>query len=327
MKIKIGILTAVGVLLLFIGMIASIHIGAKNIPLNEVYRAIVLPDDSINAQLVREVRLPRMLCAVLTGGMLALTGTMMQGVMRNPIAEPSVLGVTQGASLAVAISAVSPVISGVYSNFFMALIGAFISGILILLSTMQRASNQSISRILLAGTAMSTFFLSLASVVALLGNRSQELAFWIAGGFRQAGWTQVFFLLIIGGFFSIASLLLSGKINLICLGDEAATGLGISPEKIKLFTILYLIPICGVCVATAGNIGFIGLFIPHIIRKVIGNDYRTLMPLSFLYGSIILVFADIAARTISAPYELPVGLFTACIGVPVFLLLVRKEKR
>lgn len=327
MKIRIGILTAVGVLLLFIGMIASIHIGAKNIPFNEVYHAIVQPDDSINAQLVRDIRLPRMLCAVLTGGMLALTGTMMQGVMRNPIAEPSVLGVTQGASLAVAISAVSPIISSVYSNFFMALIGAFISGILILLFTMQRASNQSISRILLAGTAMSTFFLSLASVVALLGNRSQELAFWIAGGLRQAGWIQVFFLLIIGGFFSIAALLLSGKINLISLGDEAATGLGISPEKIKLYTILYLIPICGVCVATAGNIGFIGLFIPHIIRKLIGNDYRKLMPLSFLYGSIILVFSDIAARIISAPYELPVGLFTACIGVPVFLLLVRKEKK
>src|SRR5699024_12564565 len=98
MKIRIGILTAVGVLLLFIGMIDSIHIEAKNIPLNEVYQAIVQPDDSINAQLVRDVRLPRMLCAVLTGGMLALTGTMMQGVMRNPIAEPSVLGMTQGAS-------------------------------------------------------------------------------------------------------------------------------------------------------------------------------------------------------------------------------------
>ena len=191
MKIRIGILTAFGVLLLFIGMIASIHIGAKNIPLNEVYQAIVQPDDSIHAQLVRDVRLPRMLCAVLTGGMLALTGTMMQGVMRNPIAEPSVLGMTQGASLAVAISAVSPVIST--GNFFMALIGAFISGILILLFTMQRASNQSISRILLAGTAMSTFFLSLASVAALLGNRSQELAFWIAGGLRQASWIQVFF--------------------------------------------------------------------------------------------------------------------------------------
>lgn len=327
MKRKTIFLTAAGALLLFMGMILSVHIGSKNIPVREIYEALLGERDSINAQLVIDVRLPRMLCAVLTGGMLALTGTMMQGVLRNPIAEPSIMGVTQGATLAVAVSAVTPVISGMYGGFFMALLGAFISGVLILLFTMHRAGNQSISRILLAGTALSTFFLSLASVVALLGNRSQELAFWVAGGLRQAGWMQVIFLLAIGGIFSVLSLMLSGKINLISLGDEAASGLGVSPEKVKLRTVLYLIPICGVCVAAAGNIGFIGLFVPHIMRKLVGNDYRVLMPLSFLYGSIILVAADIAARTVSAPYELPVGLFTACIGVPVFLILVRKEKK
>ena len=133
-------------------------------------------------------------------------------------------------------------------------------------------------------------------------------------------------LLFVGGIFSILALLMAGKINLISMGDEVAIGLGISPEKIKLYTIICLIPICGVCVAAAGNIGFVGLFIPHIIRKIIGNDYRKLMPLSFLYGSVILVFSDIAARMLIEPYELPIGLFTAGIGVPVFLLLVRKEK-
>ena len=153
------------------------------------------------------------------------------------------------------------------------------------------------------------------------------MAFWIAGGFRQANWLQVGFLAIVGGIFTILSLCMSGKINLVNLGDEVAIGLGVSPEKIKFYTILFLIPICGLCVSVAGNIGFVGLFIPHIIRKIIGNDYRKLMPLSFLWGSVILVVADILARTLIAPYELPVGLFTACIGVPVFLLLVRKENR
>ncbi|MSS64726.1 FecCD family ABC transporter permease [Velocimicrobium porci] len=326
MKVKLKIITVAGVLLLFVGMFASIHIGAKNISAEEIYHAFFQYEDTLNDQLVRNIRLPRMLCGVLTGGMLALTGTMMQGVLRNPIAEPSIMGVTQGATLAVAISSVTFIVGGTYGNFLMSLLGAFISGGLILAFTMCRASNQSVSRILLAGTAMSTFFLSLASVVALLGNRSQELAFWVAGGLRQAGWIQVGILSGVGGIFSIAAIFLSKKINLISLGDEVAIGLGVSPKKVKIHTILYLIPICAVCVATAGNIGFIGLFVPHIIRKWIGNDYRNLMPLSFLYGSVILVFADIAARTISAPYELPVGLFTACIGVPVFLLLVRKEK-
>lgn len=327
MKRNTIILTAAGVLLLFAGMILSVHIGAKNIPVSEIYRAFFHYDDSLNAKLVREVRLPRMLLAILVGGMLSLAGTMMQGIMRNPIAEPSVMGVTQGATLAVSIAAVSSYVSGVYGNFFMALLGAAGSGILILVFTMGKASNQSISRILLAGTALSTFFLSLASVVALLGNRSQELAFWVAGGLRQAGWVQVGIVAAAGGFFSILAFVSASKINIISLGDDAAAGLGISPERVKLRIILYLVPICGVCVAAAGNIGYLGLFVPHIIRKLIGNDYRRLMPLSFLYGSTILVLADIAARTISAPYELPVGLFTACMGVPVFLMLVRKEKR
>lgn len=327
MKRNTIILTAAGVLLLFAGMILSVHIGAKNIPVSEIYRAFFHYDDSLNAKLIREVRLPRMFLSILVGGMLSLAGTMMQGIMRNPIAEPSVMGVTQGATLAVSIAAVSSLVSGVYGNFFMALLGAAGSGMLILIFTMGKASNQSISRILLAGTALSTFFLSLASVVALLGNRSQELAFWVAGGLRQAGWVQVGIVASAGGFFSILAFASAAKINIISLGDDAAAGLGISPERVKLRIILYLVPICGVCVAAAGNIGYLGLFVPHIIRKLTGNDYRRLMPLSFLYGSTILLLADIAARTISAPYELPVGLFTACMGVPVFLMLVRKEKR
>lgn len=326
MKTKIRIITAAGLLLLFAAAFASVHTGAKSIPASDIYHAIFQYEGTLDDQLIRDIRLPRMLCAVLTGGLLALTGTMMQGVLRNSIAEPSIMGVTQGATFAVAVSSVSPVLSGIYANFFMALLGASLSGILILLFTIRSTANRSISRILLAGTAMSTFFLSLASVTALLNNRSQELAFWAAGGLRSAGWMQAAFLTVIGGGFGVLSLLLSGKINLISLGDETAAGLGVSPERIKLQTILYTIPICAVCVASAGNIGFVGLFVPHILRKLTGSDYRILMPLSCLYGSSILVLADILARTLSAPYELPVGLFTACIGVPVFLLLVRKER-
>lgn len=327
MKARLRAMTTAGVLLLSAGMFFSIHVGAKQISAGDIYHALFNYSGTLNDQIVRDVRLPRLLCAVMIGGLLALTGAMMQGVMRNPVAEPSVMGVTQGATLAVAVASVSSVAGGVHGYFFASLFGALVSGILIFLFALQNSSNQNISRILLAGTALSTFFLSLASVTALLGNRSQELAFWLAGGLRQAGWVQTAFLSVVGGIFGAASLRLSARINLISLGDEAATGLGIAPEKIKLQTMTYLIPICAVCVAAAGNISFVGLLIPHILRRVLGSDYRILIPLSCLYGGALLVFADIAARTVSAPYELPVGLFTTCIGVPVFLILVRKEKR
>lgn len=327
MSRRIKLITIVGVLLLLAGIIFSIQTGAKDISTQEVLKALFHFEGTLNDQLIVGVRLPRMLAGVLVGGMLAMSGSMMQGVMRNPLADPSLLGVTQGATLAVAISSVFFMQGGFIGTFFLALLGALIGGVLLLAFTIKSVYKQGITRILLAGTAMSMFFLSLASVVALLGNRSQELAFWVAGGLRQVTWFQIVILVIIGGLFSVAAYTLSRKINILSMGDEVAIGLGVSPEKIKIQTILFMLPICAVCVAIAGNIGFVGLFIPHIVRKLTGNDYRTLMPLSFLYGGIVLVFADIAARTISAPYELPIGLFSACLGVPVFLLLVQKEKK
>jgi iron complex transport system permease protein len=308
-------------------MLVSVSVGAKDIPLSDVLGAIFNYDEGqLDHILVRDSRLPRTLCAALVGAVLALSGAMMQGVLKNPVAEPSIMGVNQGATLMVAISMVSSLAGGVLGNFAMALVGAAVTGGLLLLFTMSNSANQSMARILLAGTAMSTFFLALATVVGLLGGRSQELAFWVAGGLRQTGWTQVLVLLLVGGAFSALAFAWAGKVNVLNLGDDFACGLGLRPQRVKMQVIAMIVPLCGVAVAVAGNIGYIGLFVPHILRRIVGSDYRVLMPASFVFGAAVLVWADIAARMVMAPYELPVGLFTAIIGVPVFLLLVRGEK-
>lgn len=326
-KVKRTVVFAVGIALVTVGVLVSVSVGAKNIALSDVLGAIFNYDEGILEHvLVHDARLPRALCAALVGGVLALSGAMMQGVLRNPVAEPSIMGVNQGATLMVSIALVAGLAGGALGGFLMALVGAAVSGGLLLLFTLTNSANQSMARILLAGTAMSTFFLALATMVGLLGNRSQELAFWVAGGLRQTGWTQVAVLAVIGGTFSALAFAWSGKVNVLSLGDEFACGLGIRPVRVKLQVVAMLVPLCGVAVAVAGNIGYIGLFIPHIMRRVIGNDYRVLMPASFVFGAAALVWADIAARMVMAPYELPVGLFTAIIGVPVFLLLVRGEK-
>ena len=326
-KVKRTVVFAAGIVLVAVGVLVSVCVGAKNIALPDVLGAIFSYDEDILEHvLVHDARLPRALCAVLVGGVLALSGAMMQGVLRNPVAEPSIMGVNQGATLMVSIALVAGLAGGALGGFLMALVGAAASGGLLLLFTLTNSANQSMARILLAGTAMSTFFLALATMVGLLGNRSQELAFWVAGGLRQTGWTQVAVLAVIGGAFSALAFAWSGKVNVLSLGDEFACGLGIRPVRVKLQVVAMLVPLCGVAVAVAGNIGYIGLFIPHIMRRVIGNDYRVLMPASFVFGAAVLVWADIAARMVMAPYELPVGLFTAIIGVPVFLLLVRGEK-
>lgn len=325
MKKKRILMICIGFTLMATGLMVATCVGAKNISLQTVLDSIFAFEDVLDMQLVRYGRLPRAFSTALVGGILAMAGAMMQGVTRNPIAEPSMMGMTQGATLTVAIATVSNSFFGLAGNTIAALLGAFASGMLVLLFSMQKAANMSISRLLLAGTALSTFFLSMACVIALLGNRSQELAFWISGGFRTATWKNVSMLLVVGGICTLISLTLSKKINIVSLGEEVSVGLGVNPARVRITTILLLIPMCAVCVATAGNIGFVGLVIPHILRKIVGNDYRRLMPFSFLFGSALLIWADIAARMVNLPYETPIGLFTALLGVPMFLFLVRKE--
>ena len=298
--------------------------GAKEIPVSGISHALFDYQGTLNDQLVRDVRLPRALSALLSGGLLASSGVMMQGILRNPIAEPSVLGITQGSVMFVALAGLFPILQ-MAGSFWMALLGAGVSGTLLFLFTVAYARHPDVSRILLAGTALSIFFLSAASLTALLQNRSQELAFWIAGGFRQAQWSSVWGLLAVTLLCIPAFAFLSDKVALLALGDEAAITLGVNAGSLKKKVILLMIPLCAMCVAVAGNIGFVGLFIPHILRRIIKRNMRCMLMLSFLYGGVLLVFADIAARTISAPYELPIGLFTALLGIPVFLWLVRKE--
>ncbi|MBS7008817.1 FecCD family ABC transporter permease [Anaerostipes sp.] len=324
MNKKVSVFLILSAVLLTAGMLLAVCLGAKRLPFDTVASALLKGGDSLEIKLVRDVRLPRTAAAALTGGMLALAGAVMQGVTRNPLAEPSIMGMTQGASLAVAAASVLPAVSGLFSITAAALLGAFLGGILVL-GFCLRTSKLTISRLLLAGTALGTFFLSLSSLIGILGNRSQELAFWAAGGFKSVTWAHVAMLVPMGVFALILSCFLAGRMNVLSLGDEAAVGLGVSPAKVRLISILLLIPICAVCAASAGNIAFVGLIIPHMVRKMFCHDYRSLLPLSFLGGSVLMVWADLAARLANQPYETPVGLFTSIIGVPVFLWMIRKE--
>ena len=262
--------------------------------------------------MIRDVRLPRVICVLVTGGILGMTGAMMQGVTRNPIAEPSLLGISQGATLFVALLYASGVGATAGNTLLAALLGAFFSGVLVLIFTMKNPGNLSITKLLLAGTAMSTFFTALTSVAGLLSNQSQMVGFWVSGGFRGATWLDVKIILAVGipGF--LAAVFLAPKINVISLGD--------------VITILLMIPLCAAAVVVGKTIGFVGLMIPQTIRLFAGTDYRRVIPLSFLCGAVLLTYADIAARMIYQPYEVPIGIFTAMLGVPFFLYMAGKER-
>lgn len=323
---RLVIFCILSMILLLIGLFWAVSAGAKTIGFHMVLKSIFQYEEILDMQLIRDIRLPRAIATILVGGILGLIGAMMQGVTRNPVSEPSLMGIPQGATLAIALLYAGKLPIKTYNVAGAALLGAMVSGSIVLLFSMQVRRNNNMARILLAGTACSTFFLSLASVIALLTNQSQLLGFWVAGGFSRANWSSVSMLLVVGVIGVIIAMILAPKINIVHLGEDAAIGLGENPGRIRLITMILIIPLCAVTVSVAGNIGFVGLIIPAIVKKIVGIDYRLVLPCSFLLGAVLMVYADILARLFNSPYETPVGLFTAIIGVPFFLYIVRKEK-
>ncbi|MGN0347913.1 MAG: FecCD family ABC transporter permease [Roseburia sp.] len=323
---RTAILVLFGVLLLFPALFLAISRGAMEIGLSEIWNAIFHYSESLTDMMIRDVRLPRVICALFTGGILGQAGAMMQGITRNPIAEPSLLGISQSATLAIACFYGAGI--GVTTGNVMAaaLFGAGIGGSLIAGIAIRQPGNRSITKLLLAGMAMSTFFSALTTVIGLLTNQAQMIAFWVSGGFRSASWTEAIFIMVVGSLGMIPAVLLSAKINVISLGDDTAISLGENPTRVRMLTLLLLLPLCAATVVVGKTIGFVGLIVPQIVRLFVGEDYRRMIPCSFLLGAVLLTYADIAARLFYAPYEIPVGIFTALLGVPFFLYMARKER-
>lgn len=313
-------------LLLVIGMILAVRSGSVPISFSDIFNSIFNYNDTLELMLVKDVRIPRALCVVFTGGILGATGAMIQGVTRNPIAEPSILGVSQGATLVISIFYAAGIAVNTKNVMIASFIGALITGIIVLMFISKKANNNSIAKILLAGTAMSTFFMSLTTIIGLLSNQSQMIGFWVAGGFRNVSWSDFNLVAVVGILGLLAGVFLSPKINILNLGDDVAIGLGESPERIRIITLIVVIPMCAAAVAIGKNIAFVGLIIPQIVRKILGEDYRRNIPCSFLLGAVLLTYADIAARMIFNPYETPIGVFTALIGIPFFISIARRER-
>ncbi len=313
-------------LLLMTGLILAVRLGSVHITFKDIWNSIFDYSETLEMMLVRDVRIPRALAVLFTGGILGVTGSMIQGVTRNPIAEPSILGVSQGATLVIAIFYAMGIGINTTSVMMAALIGALATGLIVLGFISKKANNASITKILLAGTAMSTFFISLTTVIGLLSNQSQMIGFWVSGGFRNASWADFTLVFIVGMIGLVIAVFLSPKINILNLGDDVAIGLGQNPEKIRLMTLLVMIPMCAAAVAVGKNIAFVGLIVPQIVRKILGEDYRRNIPCSFLLGAVLLTYADIAARMMFTPYEMPIGIFTALMGVPFFISVARKER-
>ncbi len=330
-KSSVYIFMTIGIIITIFGILLSVSLGAKDIDFSFIIHSIFSESSDVDSKIIRDVRIPRAISAALVGGFLAVSGAIMQGITRNPIAEPSVMGITQGATFMIAVSFVlQRVFEGLvidsFSLMMFAFFGASISGLLVYFVSSRSIKRLDTVKLALSGTALGTLLISLAMGIAMYFNLSQQLTFWISGGLLGVKWEGVKLLFFVGGIALIFSMIIAPKITILSLGEEVAIGLGEKTNSVRFFSILIVILLTGSSVSVSGNILFVGLIVPQIVRRIVGSDYRYIIPCSMILGSILLIYSDILARMINPPYETPIGSLTALLGVPIFVYLVRKDK-
>ncbi len=281
--------------------------------------------------IIWEIRFPRVLLGILVGAALSLAGAAFQGLLRNPLADPYTIGVSSGAALgAVFVLFFQISIVGLYEYTLpiISILSGFAALLLVFGVTRLSSRHLSIETIILAGIIVSAFIGALISLVISLSPREDvgQILYWLMGNIGMRGWTHVTLIipfLIIGS----AMLLLSHReLNALALGESSAENIGVNVKKSKVLILIGASLLTGASVAVSGTVGFVGLVIPHLVRLLVGPNHRHVLPLSMLIGSSYLVIADLLARTLIAPSELPIGVITALIGTPIFALLLIREK-
>ena len=290
--------------------------------------------DSVDLLILTEIRLPRVLLTLIIGGVLAASGAVLQGLFRNPLADPSLIGVSAGASVGASLSIFvgGSTISASFAGLSLVTLGAFIGSIIAVwvvyrLSTSPRGT--SVSTMLLVGIAISALAGAMSNLLSFLADNEmlRRMSLWQMGNLDLASWNRV---LISAAMLLVFTLLLrrqSMRLNALLLGESEARHLGVDISATKKRLILLAALAVGISTALAGIIAFVGLIVPHLVRQLAGPDHRHLLIASGLMGAILLLLADLIARTILAPSELPVGIVTAFLGVPFFIYLLVHQRR
>ncbi|WP_110112718.1 iron ABC transporter permease [Bacillus sp. CGMCC 1.16541] len=317
-----------GLVALFLSMGASISVGAADIDLMTVWQGVFYFNPEFTShQIIQELRMPRAITAALVGAFLAISGAIMQGMTRNPLASPSIMGVTDGSAFAIALAfAFFPGTSYV-GLMIWSFVGAGIgAGLVFTIGALSKGGLTPV-KLALAGAAVGALLSSFSSAIAIHFQVAQDISFWYAGGLAGTKWMSVKLALPVAIVGIALAIILSRSVTILSLGEDVAKGLGQRTVIVKILGTVVVLLLTGAAVSIAGSVGFIGLVIPHITRFLIGVDYRMIIPCSAVLGGLLLVWADIGARMINPPFETPVGAVTAIIGVPFFLYLARKEGR
>jgi len=313
--------------LAFVSFLAALILGPVTVPVKDVIASLFggEVDSSIHRVIVRQLRTPRALVGFLVGAALAVSGTLMQGLFRNPLASPYILGVASGAStgaaLAILLAASTAAVLPLGAS-------AGASAAVLLVYGLARGRSRRVSTfvLILAGVAVGAYFSAITSFLLYLSSGGEKLAdvlFWTMGGLGRSTWTSVWILapIVAAGF--AGAVFFARDLNALSLGEEGAAHVGVRPETVTRSLLVLTTILTASAVSMTGTIGFIGLVVPHVFRLLVGPDHRRLLPVAAIGGGCFLVGSDLVARTILAPAELPVGLVTAFLGAPFFLYLLK----
>ena len=330
-RLLLGCLAAALPLCILLGLAS----GAVHLAPGEVIRGLLAPlgdaEPSQASLIIAHIRLPRVLLAALMGAVLAMSGAAMQGLFRNPLADPSLIGVTAGASLGAALVIVmgGGLLQG-YTALTLVSVGAFAGGAVAVVFVYRLAtspSGTSVATMLLAGIAITALAGALGSLLEFRADNDmlRRIFLWKMGGMDGANYPRLLLGALVSAALLVALPRYAGPLNALLLGESEARHLGIDVDRAKFALITWVALGVGTSVALVGTIAFVGLVVPHIVRLLLGPDHRVLLPASALAGAILLVVADTLSRTLVAPTELPVGIITAILGVPFFISLLRQR--
>ncbi|WP_188496077.1 FecCD family ABC transporter permease [Pullulanibacillus pueri] len=317
-------LVITGALLLLCGLF-SLVLGYANIDFHTVYTALFHFTETNNQIIVREERIPRMFIAAAVGASLAISGAIMQGLTRNPLAAPNILGVNSGASFFIVVAVGFFGVQSLTAFTWLAFAGAAVAGVIVYFLGSLGPDGLSPVKLILAGAAMAALFASLTQGVLTMSEPTlQSVLYWLVGSIQGRDLSVLQNVLPYFGIGWVIALLISPKMNTLALGETIAKGVGQNTFIVKLFAGLVVILLAGGAVAVAGPIGFIGIIIPHITKWLVGQDYRWLIPYCALLGAILLLLADVSSRLILHSGEVPVGIMTAIVGTPFFIFIARR---
>lgn len=312
------------ILILLVSIFVSIRVGSVSVSYSDIFDAFT-SDAGGTAGIIRDIRIPRVLMAVIVGANLAISGVLLQGVMRNPMADPGITGISSGASVIVMI--VMLYFPGATASVP---VFGFIGGILACVLIYSLAWKQGLSavRIVLAGVAVNSILGGVSSLISILNSESlSSVLTWLNGELGKKGWDKVSTIAIYSVVGLVLALLSYRCCDLLALGDKNTKSLGYNPNLLRIIISAIAVFLAGISTAYVGVIGFIGLVVPHMSRMLMGSEHKYLIPFSGLLGSIVLLLADTVGRIVIAPYEIPVGVIMTVCGGPFFLYLLRKDSK